>query len=264
MVKLKNIVCSIALIFFIALSSCSKLTVGGVKKVDFVTKKQLLENVSQRKDFKTLNYKKVSILVENPESGIKFNASIKIKKDSIIQISLKPGFGIEAIRIGLTKDSVLIINRINKTVTKNNYEFLKRKYLLDINYNSIQSMLIGDFFTLDCEISDKSNIDVQRNENYVVEHYCIENKIFETNTFNESFRFIGKHAFSKLINSEIEFSYDEFFSADLINLPKQAKLRVRQKVFNTNIMIEVRDVVLNEDINFNMSYSSKYSYLNIN
>ena len=36
---------------------------------------------------------------------------------------------------------------------------------------------------------DKSNIDIKRNENYELEHYCIENKIFETNTFNEAFRF---------------------------------------------------------------------------
>lgn len=118
--------------------SCKKeIVTKGVKEVD-------LESVNIIPlDFEFLSTKsKVTFQDENTD--ISFTATIRVKQDSLIWMSLSPALGIEAVRGLITNDSIFIINRLNRTYSIFDFASLSRKFNFDINYDLVQAMLLGD------------------------------------------------------------------------------------------------------------------------
>src|SRR5688572_33166959 len=64
-------------------------------------------------EFKTFSAKG-RMQLETPEEKIGSSVTIRIKKDSVIWISMVPGLGIEAIRARITPDTIQIINRLQR------------------------------------------------------------------------------------------------------------------------------------------------------
>jgi Domain of unknown function (DUF4292) len=73
-----------------------------------------------------------------------FSGQIRIRKDSLIWISLTPMLGIEAIRLMISQDSVKLINRLNDTYFIGDYEYVNRFLNTNIDYDLLQSILLGN------------------------------------------------------------------------------------------------------------------------
>lgn len=71
--------------------------------------------------------------------------SLRIKKDSIIWVSVQPGLGIEAARLKITQDSVYFMNRIHKEYAATDFSFLSDRFQVEINYDVLQAMLLGNY-----------------------------------------------------------------------------------------------------------------------
>ncbi|WP_162054977.1 DUF4292 domain-containing protein [Pontibacter pamirensis] len=84
----------------------------------------------------SLNSKK-----ENLSSGV----SIRMKKDSVIWVSVQPGLGIEAARMMLTQDSVYLMNRLQKEYVATDYSFLRNRFQVDVNFEILQAILLGNY-----------------------------------------------------------------------------------------------------------------------
>ena len=75
-----------------------------------------------------------------------FKGQIRIRKDSIMWLSFSPALGIEMARIKITTDSVFYMNRINKTYLKGNYKFISDFLQTNIDFDILQSIIIGNDF----------------------------------------------------------------------------------------------------------------------
>ncbi len=75
-----------------------------------------------------------------------FKGQIRIKKDSVIWISLSPALGIEAVRLMITTDSVFYIHRIEKVYFKGDYELVNKFLETRIDFDILQSFIIGNDF----------------------------------------------------------------------------------------------------------------------
>lgn len=84
------------------------------------------------------------IKFSNDEKNLSANASIRIKKDSIIWISVSPGFGVEAARGKATQDSLIIVNRLNREYLAYDFKKLSEKFNFDITYELLQAALLGN------------------------------------------------------------------------------------------------------------------------
>ena len=73
-----------------------------------------------------------------------FSGQIRIRKDSLIWISLTPMLGIEAVRIMISQDSVKMINRLNNTYFIGDYEYVNRFLNTNIDYDLLQAFLLGN------------------------------------------------------------------------------------------------------------------------
>ncbi len=73
-----------------------------------------------------------------------FSGQIRIRKDSLIWISLTPMLGIEAVRLMISQDSVKLINRLNDTYFVGDYEYVNKFLNTNIDYDLLQAILLGN------------------------------------------------------------------------------------------------------------------------
>lgn len=77
------------------------------------------------------------------------NANLRMLKDSAIWVSANAVLGIEAIRALITKDSVKILDKLNKTYTARSVDYLQEVTSLPLNLAILQDLIIGNPVFLD-------------------------------------------------------------------------------------------------------------------
>ncbi|MBK8845851.1 MAG: DUF4292 domain-containing protein [Bacteroidetes bacterium] len=100
-----------------------------------------------------------------------FNANIRVLQDSAIWISINAILGIEVARVLITRDSLFLIDRLNKLYSKADYAMLNDLLRLRVDFNTMQNMLTGNFFEY-------------RNENKFNSVY-LEDKYYIVSTLNK-------------------------------------------------------------------------------
>jgi hypothetical protein len=107
----------------------------------------------------TLKYEALSARLKleltTPDKELSARAVLKMRNNDIIQISVQPFPGIEAFKIELTKDSLKLIDRLNKCYMSESYETVKGKTAVDFNFHSLQALLSNSLFTPEAQSSTK-------------------------------------------------------------------------------------------------------------
>jgi hypothetical protein len=94
-------------------------------------------------DFELLTAK-AKFKFDNGKNDLRATVNIRVRKDSVIWMSISPSLGIEAARALITKDSMTIMDRIHKQYVALDYDKLSEKYNFKIDYDLIQSVLLGN------------------------------------------------------------------------------------------------------------------------
>jgi len=94
-------------------------------------------------DFKYLTIKS-KIQFKEQHKTTKATALIRMRKDSVIWFNLSGALGVQGVRGIITKDSVKIINRIDKAYYLYGFKEVSEEFKFPIDYNLIQSMIVGD------------------------------------------------------------------------------------------------------------------------
>ena len=108
--------------------------------------KDLINTLFQKRiDFNTFSAK---IKVEYEDAKGKqpdVNAFVRMKKDSIIWISINATFlSIEAFRIRITKDHVTILNKLQKQVEEHPFSFIEEIAKIPLDFKTLQDLIIGN------------------------------------------------------------------------------------------------------------------------
>lgn len=78
-----------------------------------------------------------------------FNAVVRIKKDSLIWVSINAALGIEAFRLLITPDSVKILDKLKKVARLRSVSYLQEQVHLPVDFKILQDMLIGNPIFID-------------------------------------------------------------------------------------------------------------------
>lgn len=143
------------------------LFVSGLSFTIASCKKELISHkandISQIKaaniDFEYFNAR-TKVKYREGNRRINGNAHIRIKKDSIIWLSVSPSVGIEVTRILITPDTVLILNRLDKVFYKFGFQEISKYFSFQVDFSLIQAIMLGN---LSGEIDDKSTIKKEGN-----------------------------------------------------------------------------------------------------
>lgn len=82
---------------------------------------------------------------ESTDSRQSSAMTIRIKKDSVIWISLVPALGIEAVRAKITRDSIIIVDRIHRNYYAGNFDILRERFNIDLNFDILQNVIVGNY-----------------------------------------------------------------------------------------------------------------------
>jgi hypothetical protein len=80
------------------------------------------------------------------------NANIRMYKDSAIWISANAILGIEAMRVLITKDSVKLLDKLNKTYTARSVDYLQEVTSLPLDLYTLQDLIIGNAVFVDSNV----------------------------------------------------------------------------------------------------------------
>ena len=100
------------------------------------------------------------------DDGIKklnANATIRMRKDSIIWASISSAIGVEAVRSVITTDSIFVLDRINKTYYAYSLDSLQKQFKIYVDFNMLQNALLGNLL-----FERSTNDKVIKNDNFFI------------------------------------------------------------------------------------------------
>lgn len=129
-------------------------TSTGNTKVDSV---QLMQTVLHALDSAHINFQTFSSKINVDYSGsdgkkYNVNANVRMLKDSAIWISVNAVLGIEALRALITRDSVKLLDKLNKTYTARSVDYLQDVTALPLNLTILQDLIVGNPVFLDSNV----------------------------------------------------------------------------------------------------------------
>lgn len=111
-----------------------------------ITTAELLDSVNAN-SYSFLSAK-LSVNHSNEKGTQSFGARLRIKKDSVIWVSITPALGIEVVRVVITPDSIKMVNRLDQKYFVESFDKTNELLQLQINYQVLQSVLTGEFVPL--------------------------------------------------------------------------------------------------------------------
>lgn len=121
------------------------------KDIPLMTEHKLLKQIeSNRLNDSTLFAKRIDVSFTDGENSDNFKASLKISRDSFMQISLTAPLGIEVARILLTQDSIKFVDVYHKKYFLADYDYFNQHYDVSLTYDFLQNIFTNTFsdFTL--------------------------------------------------------------------------------------------------------------------
>jgi hypothetical protein len=206
-------------------------------------------------DFKYLNIKsKVDFSAGGEVQS--FPVNIHIKKDSIIWLSIV--VGLEGARGIITKDSVIFLDRLHRTYYKYDFASLSKQFNFNINYDLVQSILIGNMpikkRETDEVLKQESVFVIKQKEGFVQ----IENVIAEANL-----KLQKVNASDETGDSKMGIDYANFLIISELIFPKEIRAQIDAKkdgkVLQTSINLQHNKIeVLDQSPGFAFSIPKSY------
>lgn len=189
------------------------------------------------------NIKRAIIELNNENEKQKLIANIKYRRPGNYLISMRNRTGIEAARIFISRDTILINDRINRKLFYGSAEYIKNKYGLTID---AIPLLLGDF------ILDSAS--------YSKEDKCINGKLSFTKLLEDrsitgkincsNYKILSAMFKDKAGRNEIIMDYSDFSENNGIIFPRSINLSDGDGKLSLSISLSDVELGVNDIINF--------------
>ncbi|MCX6269764.1 MAG: DUF4292 domain-containing protein [Bacteroidetes bacterium] len=209
-----------------------------------------------------------SFEVNNKKSHI--SGQIRIKKDSLIWVSLTPILGLEAARILINLDSVFFMNRIDNTFLTSDFTYINAYLNSGFDFDLLQSLIVGNDLSYYENDKFKVNIDNlkyrlntigRRKLKKYVRNSTENRKVLLQNIWvnpdNGKIEQLNVKELNKE-NKKLEARYSDFVTIGNQVIPGRITMEIKAEK-NINIDIEFSKIKLNEPLNFPFTIPSKYT-----
>ena len=268
--KLHKLILILFLPAVLVFTSSCKTTRSTLKKplkeegFDYLYARMLENQIS----FDYLNAK-FSSVYQKGKKKTDLRGQLRIRKDSIIWVSLSPALGIEAARISLTNDSVKFINRLNKTYLTGEYKMLDSLLRTSIDYSIVESMIIGNDLTQYDVDKFKASVDggfyrITIQKRTKIRKYMkrgeIETKVLVQNIWLDPENFkIRKIEIKELgeDNKKLQVFYNKYQAVENQLFPSEVRIEI---IAENKITIDINfgKTELNQPLKFPFRISKKY------
>jgi len=218
-----------------------------------------------------------------------FKATLRMRKDSAIWVSISPALGIEVFRILITQDSISLISKIpdNKYYYSGSLDVLSNMLGTEIDFDMLQNLLVGNALGLDrdegrfrSEIDGDSHLLISRYKRKMRRVVGVDDRKLEDDTIvvnpndpryqrvirrldekdemivsrywlePENYRLI-KSVFNDLIaQRSLDVRYDEFVQNDQQYYPSNIRLRVSNPKSTQELNLDITKLVSDKTFEF--------------
>ena len=218
--------------------------------------------------FKCLNIKFNADIEYNGKKN-SFGGTLRIKKDSLIWVSVTPALGIEAARILITPDSVKMLNRIEMTYFAGDIKNMNKMFKTNIDFDMLQSLLVGNDFSYYENDVFKASID---------------GNMYKLNTFGrgklkkhlkskedslkilmqdiwldaENFKIAKVHIKELKGDRSLIAEYKDYSLIDSLRIPSKIKYEIKNEKDKIDVNIEYVKIAVICPLEFPFNVNSKY------
>ena len=181
--------------------------------------------------------------------SLPITAQLRMRKDSVIWMSMSALMGIEAARVHITPDSVKLINRLNTTYFVGGIESLSEEYNLPFSFYELQDVLLA-------AIRQKENttytLDVSPDAYTLFS--SSGQSIIKLNTINLPMEVFHSRSDSQFV----KINYQNFLQTDSIWLPKTVNIDVQSSEKTAEVTINYSKTTVNRPKKVKFSIPSSY------
>lgn len=137
----------VALILIVALNACRSVKPVAdveVKEIAYAMVPQQMQESAFVFSGMTARY--AATYTDTESRTTSFSGQIRMLQDSLIWVSVAPVLGIEVFRVMIRPDSVFILNRLEKTYTRESFDFIARMTGSPLDFSVLQALLLGNDF----------------------------------------------------------------------------------------------------------------------
>lgn len=195
---------------------------------------------------------KAKIEYATPNDKSSFKGDVRMLKDSIIWLSIKPALGLEVARIVITPDSIKVLDRINKQYLIQPYSYITQLYEAPIDFALLQSLIAGGLLD---DNPRGLTVDIVDNHYLLVYESDAYRNSMHINPFNFTINqlLIEDPAY----NREVRIDYDDYTAVD-----DQLFSHRRQVVAEANaqyrLALDFSRVSFNRDLNVTFVVNDNY------
>jgi len=220
---------------------------------DDVFAKVLKNNIS----FNSFNAK-VRVQYESKEGGDDATAYVRLKKDSIMWLSLRGPLGIEGFRVLITPDSVKVIDFLKKNVQYKSIDYLAEITGIPFDFSNLQDIVVGNPVFTDSNISSAR---VNENNQLVV---LMEGKFFHHLISLDKTDFKVLHSrlddVDSVRNLSCDITFSDYENAEGVMFSAKRKISVKEKS-ELIINLDFKQYSFNQAVTFPFNVPKNYKRL---
>jgi len=269
---MKRIVLNIILLLMagLILSSCHAVKKSERKNVKILS----VDSVFQAMQASQFQYEwfqgKFSADYKSGDKKQSFSGQFRIRKDSVIWMSIYAVMNIEVFRVLITQDSVFLLNRLKKTYYHKEIGFLNEQLGTDVDFGILQSLLIGsdfnyyepDKFSLNTNDDEYklSTVGRRKLKKYINNRDDLDMVLVQSMWINKSDYKIKKQSV-RLVrnpNKKVVVQYTDFKEVNQQVFPFQMQFKLIGEQ-TINLSVKYKSVVIDKVQSFPFKVSKKYN-----
>ncbi len=221
--------------------------------VNFI--KNILQQINANHiDFTSFSAKVNIDYKDDADKKYDVNAVVRMYKDSAVWISANAVLGIEALRVLNTKDSVKLLDKLNKTYVARSNDYLQEVTSLPLGLKTVQDLLIGNPVYLDSNI-----IAYSTNENSVSLLSVSEwfKNLLTVNAKDKSLQRSKLNDADIVRNRTADLTYNDYETKKNISFPTKRRINISDKK-KLDIKLEFKKFTFNEEVSFPFSVHKNF------
>jgi hypothetical protein len=220
---------------------------------------QKIQATLRRVDSNRINFRTFSAKVNVDYTGgdgkkYDVNANVRMFKDSAIWVSVNAILGIEAMRLYVTKDSVWLLDKLNKTYTARSVDYLREVTSLPLNLYTLQDIIIGNPVFLDSNIVSYS---VNNNQIALLSVGQLFKNLITLNEADKTLLHSKLDDTDPARNRTADLTYSDYESKRGVAFSTKRRVVVTEKN-RLDIKLEFKQYDFNQEVSFPFSIPKNY------
>ena len=236
-------------IYFASASHC-QAQLPDTDKITFDTLVQHL--LMNQTGYKTLSGR-AKLSWDDGKSQQDFQATVRMKKDSLVWMSITGPMNVEAARVLITPDTFQLLNKINTEYTGRGFSFLNNWLLFPVSFPMLQQILAGE----KVDIREKATTAAYQDSTFII--YAENNNLLEKIWVNSRNYTISKILLKdKLLTQQMSITFDSYNLLEGKPFSYHRVIEVNRDGAVLTLTIDFTKVKLNENLSYPFEVSEKY------